>query len=282
MIKSDVLGEINLGLCLRSGQAFHWEDLDGSYVIVSGDRAWQVVPEGEDWRVYGSSEEDLCHYLDLGRDYNKINIQLKEDLTLALFVEAARGLRILNQVIWDAVVAFIISTNNNVKRIQGSVFKLSELYGEKIGSFEGKDYYSLPSPEVLAQVSPEELRAKCGVGYRDRYLVESARLVASGHLDLDGIKDQEAEIIREELIKLPGVGRKAADCILLFGYGCRSSFPVDVWMERTMQTLYGPFNSREEISDFGMEKFGDQAGYVQQLLFHYSRTHKGDLDLAGR
>ncbi|MDO5037925.1 MAG: DNA glycosylase [Tissierellia bacterium] len=279
MVRSDILGEIDLDLCLRSGQAFHWIQLGETYVIVSGHRVWQVFEREDYWEVTGSQPEALRHYLDGDRDYNKINMALKEDLSLALLVERGRGLRILNQEIWDTVVAFILSTNNSVKKIQSSILKISQAYGDRLGTFSGQDIYSLPSPQRLAQVDPEDLRVQGKTGYRDKYLVESAKMIASGQVDLEGLRGQEAHQIRKELMTLPGVGPKAAECILLFGYGCRSSFPVDVWIERTMQTLYGPFSSREEISSFGRKKFGPQAGYVQQLLFHYGRTHKNEFEI---
>lgn len=262
---------INLIETLESGQAFHWKALDQGTVIISGHRIWYLVQSKSQWEIYGDSAEELADYLDLHRDYDAINENLSKDPILAPYIRRSQGLHLLKQEPWDTVVAFIISANNNMIRIKNSIEAISKNYGDFLGSFEGEDFYALPTPGQLAQVPALELREKCGVGYRDKYLVQTAKMVSWGELDLDLLKEAPTSQLMEEILTLAGVGPKVAHCILLFGYGRDRSFPVDTWMERTMNDLYGPFKNRREIVEFGMEKFGNQAGYVQQVLFHGAR-----------
>lgn len=264
--------DIDLEMSLTSGQAFHWKKFKDGYGIVSGNSAWYIQVEEDHWKVFGSSSESLLDYLDGKKNYCPMRCRLKEDLTLAIFVEEGRGLRLLQQEPWETIVAFILSANNNMGRIQRSILSLSEMYGEELGTINGEKFYALPSPETLSQLDPKELRENCGVGYRDNYLIGTAKLISDGTIDLNAIGEMDLKEAKATLMKLPGVGTKVADCILLFGYHFEECFPVDIWMERVMETLYGPFTSRREIANFGAEKFGHYAGYVQQLLFHYSRT----------
>ncbi len=262
---------INLKETLTSGQAFHWKELEHGTAVVSGSLAWHVIEAEDHWMVDGDSAAALANYLDLHTDYKLINKELSEDPILAPFVLQSEGLHLLNQTPWDTVVSFIISANNNIIRIQNSVEALSKHYGNFLHKFEGEDFYDLPTPQVLANISPEELRRNCGVGYRDKYLVETARMISRGEVNLEELKTLPTAELMEEILKLPGVGPKVGHCILLFGYGREESFPVDTWMEKTMNELYGPFKNRREMTEFGMEHFGSRAGYVQQLLFHGAR-----------
>lgn len=262
---------INLRETLESGQAFHWKVLEQGTVIVSGHRIWYVVEGENGWEIHGDSTSELSNYLDLHRDYEEVHRKLSQDPKLAPYLWEGKGLHLLNQEPWDTVVGFIISANNNIRRIKNSIEALSKNYGDFLGSFEGENFHALPSPEVLSGVSPEELREKCGVGYRDKYLVQTARMVSRGEVNIEGLRQAPTDLLMEELLSLPGVGPKVAHCILLFGYGRERSFPVDTWMERVMNELYGPFENRRQIAEFGMAHFDQQAGYVQQLLFHGAR-----------
>lgn len=265
---------MDLEKCLHSGQYFQWEKTPQGFALVSGNHAWHLEETEETWIVEGSNLEALIHLLDLESSYKDIWELLAGEKELAPVLRYGQGLRLMKQEAWDAILAFILSTNNNVGRIQKSIHSLSKEFGNKLLEHKGKIYYSLPSPEVLASIPVKEIREKVGAGYRDKYLVNTAKLICDGKVDLEGIRDLPYKNALEEIMKLSGVGKKAGDCILLFAYGFSKSFPVDVWMERIMQEFYGPFQSREEISEFGMGKFGQYAGFVQQLLFHYIRTNK--------
>lgn len=266
--------DTNLEMCLVSGQHFQWTKTDRGFVLWTGKKIWKIEEEGDRWLVQGSGLEDLAYFLSLDQDYGQIFEDLKREEALGPILESARGLRLLRQEAWDTILAFILSTNNNVARIQKSLLALGQLYGDPIGDFKNQTYYSLPSPEKLASIDPRDLRAKAGVGYRDKYLVKTAQMISDGLFRIGGIDGLGYDQALAQICRLSGVGKKAGDCILLFAYGYSQAFPVDTWMEKIMVDLYGPFKSREAISAFGQARFKDQAGLVQQVLFHYIRGLK--------
>ena len=112
------------------------------------------------------------------------------------------------------------------------------------------------------------------MGFRAPYLLATARLIAGGQFDLARLQALPVEVARAELMQLPGVGRKIADCVLLFAYGFESAFPVDVWVMKALRQLYFPRRkaSLQRLHRFAATHFGPRAGYAQQYLFHYMRT----------
>lgn len=216
------------------------------------------------------TEEDYrhfwCHYLDLERNYKEIKETLKQDdPVMARAIEFGWGIRILNQDLWETIVSFIISQNNNIPRIKGCIENLAVLCGEKIPgeTYGGRQWYNLPDPQRLARMSVSDLQP-AKLGYRAKYLIETAKTVCEKGLPSD----------QEELAQLCGVGPKVCSCIALFGMGLMDSFPVDVWVARVMNRLYGlDEKDRAGISDFAKEKFGGLGGFAQQYLFYYMREN---------
>ena len=133
--------------------------------------------------------------------------------------------------------------------------------------------FSFPAAAQLARVTEADLRA-CKMGFRAPYLLATARVVAAGKIDLERLRQLPVEVARLELMNLPGVGRKIADCVLLFAYGFQTAFPVDVWVMKALQQLYFPKRraSDKRLRHFAETHFGPNAGYAQQYLFHYMRT----------
>ena len=153
--------------------------------------------------------------------------------------------------------------------------KISEMYGDYLGEDENRKYYSFPSPDQLALAKPEDLREFARVGFRDKRIVEASKLIASGQVDISKIQDMELEDARKELQILPGVGPKVADCILLFAFDRKESFPVDVWIKRVMEELYlKEVTPKSKIAMRGREVFGKNAGFANQYLFYYGRENK--------
>src|SRR5262249_33980345 len=145
-------------------------------------------------------------------------------------VVACRGLRLLRQEPWECLASFILSSTKQIVQIRQIVSLLCERYGEPIPAApEYAPAFAFPSPARLACATEPELRA-CKMGFRAPYLLKTARLVAEGKIDLERLRQLPAETARDELMGLPGVGRKIADCVLLFAYGFQSAFPVDVWV----------------------------------------------------
>jgi len=213
----------------------------------------------------------------LNRDYEKIKEELsKIDDNMKTSIEYGKGIRILNQDLWETIISFIISANNNIPRIKGIIEKLSSKYGNEI-VFRGKSYYTFPSPEQLKDVTIQEYRA-LGLGFRDIRLYETTKMILDKKVDLEKLhKEKDFNKVREQLLTLSGVGPKVADCILLFSTLKRfEAFPIDVWVRRVMNELYIKNEhetkvNKKQIEKIAYEKFGDLAGMAQQYLFYWKR-----------
>ena len=186
------------------------------------------------------------------------------------------GIRILNQDLWETIISFIISANNNIPRIKGIIERMAQKYGNKI-EWKGNEYYTFPTPEQLSKASIEDLRA-LGLGFRDKRIYDTTKLVVSKQIDLEKLEqEKDSKKIKETLLTLPGVGPKVADCIMLFStLKCLNVFPVDVWVRRVMNELYFKLPDetklkRDQIEKLATEKYGDLAGLAQQYLFYWKR-----------
>jgi N-glycosylase/DNA lyase len=189
-------------------------------------------------------------------------------------VLACRGLRLLRQDHWECLASFILSSTKQIVQIRQIVGLLCERYGLPLAVPEGQPAaFSFPSAARLAQVNETELRA-CKMGFRAPYLLAAAHAIAGGRLDLSRLSVLPVEAARDELMKLPGVGRKIADCVLLFAYSFPSAFPVDVWVMKALRELYFPRRriGLTRLHHFAATHFGPHSGLAQQYLFHYMRT----------
>ena len=190
-------------------------------------------------------------------------------------INYGEGIRLLNQDLWETIISFIISANNNIPRIKGIIDRISKTYGEKI-VWEGKEYYTFPTPKQLSKATIEDLR-KLGLGFRDVRVYETTKIINAKKVDLEKLhKEENTQHVREILLTLPGVGPKVADCVLLFSTLKRfEAFPIDVWVNRVMNELYihGDENkiNKKQIEKVANEKFGDLAGLAQQYLFYWRR-----------
>lgn len=258
----------------ENGQAFRFEPCGGGgYEGVAHDRYLRVLKNEDEVTLYPCTEQEFeaiwKHYFDLDRDYDALFCDCKDD-ALIKGREFACGLRILNQQPFETLISFIISANNNVKRIKGIVSKICEMCGEPF-DFEGKQWHRFPTPKVLASLSIEELTA-CGSGYRAPYIKEAARMVADG-FSLEALVGQPYSEAKKALQTLPGVGPKVADCILLFSLGFYDAFPADVWIKRVMREHYGFAGNDKQIYEFAQDRFGEYAGIAQQYLFFWQREN---------
>ena len=258
------------------GQCFRFTKMqDESYTIVAKGKVINVSKRDEIIILKNATDNDVADiwydYFDLGTDYGKIKTKLSEDKHLKISTRYGSGIRILNQDLWECILSFIISANNNIQRIQGIVEKMCRQYGNRIEAF-GDTYYSFPEAEVLREVKKEDL-AFLRAGYRDSYLIDAISKVVNKEVDIENIKKLNTEEAKKELLKIKGIGNKVADCILLFGNGRRETFPVDVWVKRSVGMLYADEMKDLTIHGFAQEKFGDLAGYAQQYLFYYMREN---------
>lgn len=257
--------DLDLAQTLDCGQSFRWqEQADGSFKGVAFGKCVTVSLIEDRLHIKNTTVEDFENiwkdYFDLTLDYGKIREEISS--IHPVLAEAARyapGIRILRQQSFEALCTFIISQNNNIKRIKGIVQRLCECFGEEIE----ENTFTFPTAERLSQLSVDDL-APLRAGFRNRYIIDASQKVASGEVDLEKCVSCDYEEARKELMKITGVGVKVADCTLLFGMHRIEAFPVDVWMKRALEKLF---------PDMTPADFGEYAGIAQQYIFHYSRMN---------
>ena len=271
----------NIKDIFECGQCFRWnKDSSGSYIGVIKNAVIKVETKDEKIIFTGKSNNNfkqiIREYFDLDTDYSQYKEKLSGiDEYLRKSIEFGNGIRILNQDLWECIISFIISANNNIPRIKKIIEKLSLNYGKKI-EFEGKDYYLFPTPEELSKASIQDLR-NLGLGFRDKRIYNTTKMVLNKDIDLDEfMKIDNTNKMREELLKLDGVGPKVADCILLFACKRVDVFPIDVWVRRVMNDLYIHNEDEEkvnkrELQKLAEEKFLGLSGIAQQYLFYWKR-----------
>lgn len=272
----------NLEHIFECGQCFRWNKIDeNTYIGVIKEAVIKVTKDKNRYIFTGKSDsgnfEDIInYYFDLATNYSIYKEKLsKIDKFMSESIKFGEGIRILRQDLWETIISFIISANNNIPRIKKIIERLSKEYGKEV-EFEGKKYYKFPTPEELADVSAEELR-KLGLGFRDERIVNTTHMILMNQVNLDELKKMNnTEIMREELLKLDGVGPKVADCILLFSLKRFDVFPIDVWVRRVMNDLYIHNEVEEKVSkrqlqELAEDKFGRMSGLAQQYLFYWKR-----------
>lgn len=253
------------------GQCFRWTRSDDAYVGIAGGRVCRIR-DG----ILSCPEADNAFWTDyfcLDMDYEAMKADLlARDPSLAPCVAYGEGLRILRQELWETIASFIISANNNIPRIRGIIESLCRSFGEPV-EFEGRQYHAFPAPERLAGLEREEL-APLRAGYRDKYLLDAARRLASGEICAGALEQLPTAEARKTLMQMKGVGGKVADCILLFALRRYEVFPQDVWIKRVMREVYQV--PEREAAGFAASTYGGFGGFAQQYLFYYYRDHAGE------
>ncbi len=248
---------------LDCGQAFRWRRReDSSWEGVAGGRYLRVESQGEDVCLWGVGEEALPfwrEYFDLGRDYQALEVLFRRNPQLRRAMDLCPGIRVLHQEPWETLCTFILSANNNIPRIKGIVERLCQGWGREV---PGTELRAFPAPEVLAPLAEDDL-APLRAGWRSAYLLDAARQVAEGRLDLSEVALLPTPEAEARLLAVKGVGKKVAQCVLLFGFGRVECVPMDVWMKRVMAELY-PRGFPGYLRPYG--------GIAQQTLFHYYRS----------
>ena len=261
------------------GQCFNFrKNDDGSFTAVFLGKIINLLECDGYTLIRNVSLDDFYEifydYFDLGTDYKLIKEELSGSEILKKASDYGYGIRILNQDLFETTISFIISANNQIPRIKKAVRIISERYGDYLGDYLGEKYYSFPSPEVLAKVDPMELREYARVGFRDVRIVQTAQAFVDGFLNFEDEKNLTDIDLHKRLNELPGIGPKVADCIMLFAYHRRQTFPVDVWIKRVMETLFiGKEVPKKQVDDYARKIFGELAGYAQQYLFYYGREN---------
>ncbi len=264
-------GIINLRATLECGQVFHWRERpDGSWEGLIGDSPAVVREEGGRMEVLRGDRKLIVRYFALDHDLDAICAGFPRDKTMRAALEFCRGLRIIRQPAWECLATFITSSMKQVAHIRRMSFDLRARFGRAVRGFNVRAY---PDAAAVAAATEDELRA-CGLGYRAKHLRATAALVASGRVDLEAMRSLEDAALRGALCELPGVGRKVANCVMLFGFERLSAFPVDTWIARIMRRHYWRGDVKATpgmLEDRMAPRFGSHAGYAQQYLFHHAR-----------
>lgn len=256
---------IDLPHTLDCGQAFRWEEKGkGVWHGTAYGKYLELCKEADGTLVlFNASESDFegiwRKYFDLDRDYSAVNKKISKNEILKSAAEYSFGIRILNQEPWETLCSFIISQNNNIKRIKGIISRLCDNFGEDKGG-----YHAFPTAERIAECTLEDLEVLRS-GFRAKYILDAAQKISSGEIDLEKLKTVSTDTARDELMKIKGVGPKVADCALLFSLCHIDAFPKDVWIKRAMQALFGG-ELPEEAKPY--------AGIAQQYIFFYARETK--------
>ena len=260
--------DFDLERIFECGQCFRWNaDENGVYTGVALGKAAKIYREGDKIFISGSLEdfENIWRgYFDLDRSYAEIRAGLCTDDYMREASSFGAGIRILRQDKWEALCSFIISQCNNIPRIKKIVETLCCLFGEKLELF-GEEYYTFPSAEKIAALTAEDL-APLRSGYRAPYIINAAKMVASGELDLEAVAQTDPNDALKTLKSLNGVGDKVANCVVLFGLQMLNAFPIDVWMKKALKAHYE--------KGFDPEIFAPYAGIAQQYMFYFARSGK--------
>ncbi len=259
------------------GQCFRWEKIDDAYFGIAYGMPLKISQTGDVITLYNTTRYDWdkvwSRYFDTERDYGGIKKILSCDPVMKEASDFGGGIRLLNQEPFECLISFIISASNNIPRIKKIIDSLCTNFGNKV-VYLGKDFYTFPTAEKLASLNLDHL-AVIKAGFRDKYILNAAKAVASGMIDLECLKSAGYEYAKSELLKLSGVGNKVADCVLLFSLEKYASFPVDVWIKRIMEHCYfDKEQDKEVISALAKEKFAELGGFAQQYLFYWARENK--------
>lgn len=256
----------NLKKTFECGQCFRFNEAEQGYEGVAHGRLLSLTETDGKVIISGTDRSEFenifKNYFDLERDYGEIDRILSKDKVLEPIIPFSTGIRILNQEPFETLVSFIISASNNIPRIKKIIDTLCREYGEK-RTFNGREYYTFPDAKTLASLEPGDL-AVIRAGFRDKYIIDCAKKVSSGEIDIDSLSKLSYANAKAELMKINGVGSKVADCALLFAFGFIESFPKDVWIKRILKNFYGT------ESEEGLDFYG-YGGIAQQYLFYYAR-----------
>lgn len=267
------LDNFSLREICQSGQCFRmWETAEkNTYELIAGDKYLKASQEGSIVNFFCSDMEFICYwvpYFDIDMDYGKyIQTVNPRDRYLNAAVQCGSGIRILHQDLWEMIITFLISQQNNISRIRGCIERLCTRYGEKMES-DSTEYYSFPTPEQLSTATEADLR-QLGMGYRARYIVETTRSILTGEVSLDRLYQiKYYRTARKELMKLSGVGEKVADCICLFALHHMDAFPIDTHIRQVLDEHYR--------RGFPNRRYRGMRGIMQQYIFYYELSGESE------
>ena len=266
---------INVENSINSGQVFLWKKNKDYWYGVNGTNILKIDKKAE-IESFQNSKVDFFRETD---DMTKIIKSISKDKIVKDAVEKFQGMRILRQDPFQCLISFIVSSNSNIPKIKFCLENITKKFGKKV-LWEGLEFYLFPKPQKLAKASLVDIKS-CGVGYRDSFIIQAAKMIASKEIDFQNLKKMNYYTAKEEICKIPGVGNKVADCVMLFSLDKLESVPLDRWIVRILSKYY---NDKFEIKTKTItpkqydtlhqkiiEHFGPYAGYSQQFLFKSER-----------
>lgn len=252
---------------LECGQVFRFKKVaEESYTVFSLDKHCKLYKTGDSVIIESDSLEYFYNYFDLGTNYETIVKSLSKFPELAASLQLGKGIRILKQDLFETIISFIISANNNIPRIKGIIERACAKFGGKVSD----DFYAFPTLEQLYRATSEDFR-NLGAGFRSEYLVETVDKLVKSDI-LDRLKTLTSSEAIKLLCTLKGVGPKVADCVLLFGMARTDSYPVDTWIFKANKSDI--LDTKDKVRDFYINKYGNLAGYAQQYIFYRQITEK--------
>lgn len=263
--------DFDLRMTLESGQVFHWLPDGDGWVGLIGNCEVRAEQRGESLMIRGTTPDVAARYFALDHPLRTIYRRFPKDSFSLAARKACAGTRIIRQPHWECLATFITSSMKQVAHIRQMSFAIRERWGDRV---QGSRFRMYPKPERLAGATEAGLRA-CGLGFRAKNLLGAAQWIADGRMDLDAVAKLPTPAARDVLCRLPGVGKKVANCALLFAFERLDVVPIDVWIGRVLRAMHGGSKlTAAELDAFCADRFGDYAGYVQQYLFHYARISK--------
>jgi len=272
---ADLHTDINIRETINSGQIFLWENYENEWFVIDGDDI--IMGKQTPFEILTFSKTTKKFFRE-DDNYQKILKSITKDKIVKEAADRYPGLRVTRQDPFQCCISFIISANSSIPNIRIRLQKLCRKFGTKI-SFQKREFFLFPSPKRLAKATLQELQ-ECKLGYRSKYVLDTSRAITSGEIDFDELKKVSYDESKELLLKLPGIGDKVADCVMLFSLDKLDAFPLDTWMLKIMQKYYSSNFSMdkkptkktyENIHQNVLEHFGKYAGYSQQFLYKMER-----------
>lgn len=273
----DIDQPINLETTMESGQVFRWEEVQGWYIGVIGRDGYAIKQTSSGLLIRTSNPDkqatikSIRNFFRLDDDLEKFYAELQHDQSLREAFQHWRGLRLIKQDPWECLISFVCSSVSNIPRIKKNLNSLAKAYGRPI-YLANNTVYEFPSPRQLSKISVDDL-LQLGLGFRAEYIVKIVNHKLAGKLNLQKLLIDNYANAKAELTKLPGVGNKIADCVLLFSLEKLEGFPIDRWVMRALVDWYGHSeNARySDLLNWAHEMWGTKAGYVQQYMYQQRR-----------
>ena len=269
--------KINLENTINSGQVFLWKKDQNNWYGINGRDVLRINDSG---KIKSFSKQKIDYFREKD-NLKEILRSISKDKTTKQAVKKYLGLRLLRQDPFQCFISFIVSSNSNIQKIKTCLENICKNFGEKV-LFENKEFFLFPEPKILASASIQEVK-NCGTGYRSNFIIMASEMIYSNEINFEFLKKCEYFKAKEIISKVPGIGDKVADCILLFSLDKLEAFPLDRWMIRILERYYPntfEFSTKsithrqyeilhEKITNY----FGPYSGYAQQFLFKMEREN---------